>query len=186
MSSAEWTCGCGAVMLVNRRSCDNCGASVPKGTRRSSPTMPARPCPIDGVLLVEGWCSVAQGYPLTERCPFVCPQCRQRLDWNGACFQCRTVPGDRWEYGHAGLHPTHYRLTAKGPGRTATQSEVTAAVQAIDAVLAHAQVAGRLGGRPGRPVFGVRDRAALRDLVMARTEEPAEPEPTWITEEEPA
>ncbi len=77
----------------------------PRG--EESPEVPLV-CPVDAATLdYRGFCELGKGYPESMRCPFVCPNCRKRLTWSGACFHCFgtstgtrsdwTVPGDRYE-----------------------------------------------------------------------------------------
>lgn len=76
-------------------------------------------CPHDGSpLRADGYCTKADGFPLMRwfwhpdakqgkgaweaqgwACPYVCPECRKCLEWDGCCFSCGPklgAPGDRY------------------------------------------------------------------------------------------
>ena len=103
-----------------------------KGKRRGkkqasgdeTPEIPTQ-CPADSAALdYRGFCELGRGYPESMRCPFVCPNCRKRLTWSGACYFCfgtnsasRTewaLPGDRYE-----LRDRHW-VFISGPGPVVT------------------------------------------------------------------
>lgn len=85
-----------------------------------APRLKSDYCPHDGSRLVErggafGFCGKADGWPLMNwfaretgrweaqgvRCPFACPGCGNRLEWDGSCHHCAAgaqgaAPGDRY------------------------------------------------------------------------------------------
>lgn len=106
-----------------------------------SPEIPTQ-CPADSAALdYRGFCELGRGYPESMRCPFVCPHCRKRLTWSGACFFCFgttsanradwTLPGDRYE-----LRDRHWVFIA-GPGPVVSVEDSQALAQNIRDIIDH-------------------------------------------------
>jgi hypothetical protein len=71
-----------------------------------------RACPFDGTQLdpATGFCLSGNGYPEGMLCPFVCPFCRRRLEWSGACYGCHgsEMPSERATWSFPGArYETH-------------------------------------------------------------------------------
>ena len=92
-----WACpSCEAKNKPRAVECENCGSERPT-TATPKGQLPVR-CWFDGGRLdAQGFCSEGQGFPIGIRCPFVCPRCRQCLEWSGACSSCygSVTPADR-------------------------------------------------------------------------------------------
>ena len=111
-----------------------------------------RRCPYDGVSLDEfGWCVEGNGYPRDFPCPFVCPFCRRRLEWSGACLGCHgtrqmgdreswTFPGARHEtcdeFGKPLGDGQHFVKVADGPRAALRRAELVEMTREIQAILA--------------------------------------------------
>jgi hypothetical protein len=115
MLLTAWTCACGSKNRRTRTTCAGCGTSR-QGAADAAATRACRLC--GGSLRDDGLCLRGGGYPMTMACPFVCPVCRQRMQWDGGCNACHGTPtvdraawtfvGDRYELEHG-----HYRLVAR-------------------------------------------------------------------------
>lgn len=100
------------------RECPECGKSLKRGKCpecgwKEGQSYTATRCWFDGGALDTskgGFCGQGNGWPVGLPCPFVCPLCRQRLDWSGACQGCygSATPGDlaTWTFPGA-RHETH-------------------------------------------------------------------------------
>lgn len=108
----------------------------PKGDSAEIPSQ----CPADSASLdYRGFCELGRGYPESMRCPFVCPLCRKRLTWSGACFFCFgansasrhdwTMPGDRYE-----LRERHW-VFVSGPGQVVSIEDGMALSANIDDIV---------------------------------------------------
>lgn len=111
------------------------------------------PCPFDGTQLDPGtgFCLSGNGYPEGVPCPFVCPICRHRLEWSGACYGCHgsETPSDRATWSFPGArYETHdedakpigdgqHRVKIAEPGRRAcTPAENAAGFAEVRRLLA--------------------------------------------------
>ncbi len=121
-----------------RAGCRSCGWK-PAGGRTPEPITDCTGCGsgLDG----RGYCRAGGGFSGHRRYqPVACPTCRRlEVSWNGACYACRSFPGDvyGWEKGH-------YVLEQKGPGRRATEEEAKAFVMQIGMRLEGAEAEGKL------------------------------------------
>jgi len=112
-----------------------------------------RACPYDGVQLdpATGFCLQGNGYPEGVLCPFVCPFCRHRLEWSGACYGCHgtatsadratwSFPGARYETHDEDGKPLgdgQHRVKVAEPGRAAcTPAENAAGFAEVRRLLA--------------------------------------------------
>lgn len=159
MSGEEWTCGdCGNVNT--RRECAKCDARRPQETTAlvATKTVGNRPayCWFDHCQLDDqGWCLRGNGYPVGIVQPTVCPYCRQRLEWLGACFGCYgsetptdrltwTFPGARYETHDDNGRPIgdgcHLVKTAEAFRRVCTPAEMKTGFDAVQNILAKAPV----------------------------------------------
>lgn len=100
-------------------------------------------------MAADGFCMAGNGYPLGTACPFVCPICRQPLDWSGGCVSCHgcttgkredwTFPGDGYythEVDGKQIGDGHHWVKGQdGPRPAATLAESQAAVRKIKAML---------------------------------------------------
>ena len=107
-----WKCAtCRAINAVAAVTCEHCGTAKPARRSVELPAAPGR-CSYDGAQLdpATWFCLQGNGYPLGCLCPFVCPLCRQRLEWSGACFGCHgsATPADRQTWTFPGArYETH-------------------------------------------------------------------------------
>ncbi len=144
MQARTWICQCGNRNGRRATACSECGRASAVGGTTAKLTASAVPreCPADGAILeANGLCPRGRGFPATMRCPFVCPLCRQPLDWDGGCPACHgctsalrqdwSFPGDRYE-----LEDGHYRWVAKGGRRACTPEENAEGLARVRAILA--------------------------------------------------
>lgn len=151
----DWAClHCGDVNLVGQSRCGNCGRQSDSVMVPSSSIV--RHCPYDGgELMASGLCLRRGGFPLGQRCGFVCPLCRGSLDWSGGCDRCHgtttgrredwAFPGDRYDcyddFGKPIGDGVHWVKT-DGPRQACSVQENKAHALRIT------QMLGRFGARP--------------------------------------
>ncbi len=123
---------------LKRGKCSQCGWVSPHKAKPSNIFCPITKC--GGVLSDIGQCEQGGGYPITMLCPFVCPFCRSRLNWDGACMWCYgthsrqdkatwTFPGDYHE-----AQGGHW-IKAELPAKACTQKQNKECLAVVYAVL---------------------------------------------------
>lgn len=113
-----WKCsGCHAKNASAEPFCEQCGdpRSGARGGERPAEGPKVYTCSQDGEpLMANGWCSRGGGWPKEWACRIVCERCRRPLEYSGKCYQCRTIPGDRYDLDDK---TGHWLLTEKAPQR---------------------------------------------------------------------
>jgi len=152
-----WLCRCTKKNAGRAQFCPACGERRPE---LSSPGQPAQRkrgtvCPYDGaVLRDDGFCPDGDGYPYGLPCPFVCPVCRQRLEWAGGCRACHGAlhgsreewkfPGDRYDLFDDAGQPLgdgqHWRLVRPGPAPAISVEENKEVLTIVQRMLARGQL----------------------------------------------
>lgn len=182
-----WTCVCGA-RNEGDRLCERCGLG--RGAKRvpDEAMEKASHCLCGSPLTFEGKCQSTGDWPriaqdltsgkyksgehyLTVACPFVCPSCRSKLTWEGACFTCHgtttgnredwTMPGDYYE-----REGVHWVLAEKGPRPACGAAEYRERFREVMAVLVSAPVL-----QPIPRVIGDTILADARALPVATDED---------------
>ena len=172
MTDRRWQCRCGAFNRPIDPDCEACGQQ----RVHESPPDSAPHCPLDGAALDrDGSCPRGGGFPLTMRCPFACPFCRQPLEWSGGCLHCDgsatpsdratwTIPGARYEFDDEHGRPRgdgqHWIRASPAPARSPLERRPRQPALRIRTLLA------QLPATP-EPTDPARRRALLRAQAAA-------------------
>jgi hypothetical protein len=161
-----WTSACGTQVIG--KECPDCGELRP-GTTAPKPVTPGATgaiaaglvipsCICGSALTTEGRCRETGFYPRIKQakqedgdwvfapvvCPFVCPVCRARLDWDGGCRSCHgtktgrredwAFPGDRYVRSE---DDAHWMLDAgpQGPRMACTLEQNAEGLRLVQAIL---------------------------------------------------
>ena len=143
-----WTCRCGA-RNEGTSPCEGCGAQHQTGrASRGSRDAPARRerCDCGSALLASGICADTGGYPLSSRCPFICPYCRGELEWSGACprcYGCTTGRREDWTFPGKEYRPDkgHWQETGPANRKACSPEENAEAARMVLAILSRSSLA---------------------------------------------
>ena len=149
---ASWLCSCGARSRPSAQYCEACGAERSSaGESRGSRGSPAvargrERCDCGSALLASGICADTGGYPLSSRCPFVCPYCRGNLEWSGACprcYGCTTGRREDWTFPGKEYRPDkgHWQETGPANRKACSPEENAEAARMVIAILSRSSLA---------------------------------------------